>query len=450
MSWFIINDKSSYEKEIFDIENDVNLVFEDSNIEKEIVLCIGKVQSGKTNKMFKVFKKALSEFGYDIVIILAGTTTFLVEQTNKRLLEQKDDNFTYLIRDDVKFAKYKEGNKYVLSVFKNNTGLEAAYDFLYTIDKLSDKKILILDDESDFASVNIKQNDLSSTYSNILKLYNFIYNGKLLQVTATPFANIVSSNSTHLYPRRAICWSNPDSYTGLNEFDENKDITYTKINCDKYDPLSYKNIIDDVVKYFITTIINNYDFLSKKDELSCLFNVDLDTDTHKIVIEYINWALKKIPNNLQIIYEKYIDNNEVSYEKFYQLISNILKEIQVIELNSTVDQKKKKKYNFYVGGTLISRGNTFENLITEMIINNPKIGKVSVDTLLQRCRWFGYRNDIFSFMKIFMTVNIYESLIESKQYISILTNGQHSIDDLCRKIKILDSKSVFVKSTGKE
>ena len=452
MAWHIIGKTNIVIDDEYNLQKDIDYVFNSSH-EKEIVLCVGKVQSGKTNKMFKCMERAMFFDGYDITIILSGTTNYLFNQTKYRLIKECNKNnysFDLLIKDEVKYKKYVDGKKYVLVILKNNTGLDAADTFLYSIDDLSKKKILILDDESDFASVNIDKNELSATYKRIHRLYDFIYRGKLLQITATPFANIISTNSSELRPNRVICWSNPLEYTGLLEFNEYSNKVYEIVECDKDNLPSCKKVVEKTINYFISTIINNFDFFNNKDELSCLFNIDLSTETHNVIVEYVKIALRKIADNRNLFYKNYIDTNITyeTYEKKY--LYSIFENIEIIELNSKTDQNNKKKFNIFIGGTLVSRGNTFENLITELIVNNPKVGKISVDTLLQRCRWFGYRNEIMKYMKIFMSDSIYQSLIESINYVDLLTIGEHEPIELNRSIKILDGKSIYVRSTGKE
>lgn len=446
MSWSIIENDTvnNDDKKDYDIQYDIDLIF-NKNPNKEIVLCVGKVQSGKTNKMFKCIEEAFDNYNYDITIIFAGNTSYLYDQTLSRL--KNKNYYDYEIFSSKNKISLNNNKKLILVIMKNNTGLDETFNYLWSLD-LTNKKVLILDDESDYASININKNGLSATYKRILELYNRIHCGKMLQVTATPFANIVSPNSKDLLPNRIVCWNNSNEYTGLFEFDENKNHVYEKIECSKDDDKSYKKYIYQTVKYFLCTIVNNYEYLFNKEEVSCLFNVDLDIKIHKNICEIIEWSLKNIWKNYSEIYEDKINKN-ISFDLYRKILTDIYNDIAIIELNSTQEKIDKKKFNIYVGGTMLSRGNTFENLITEMIINAPSNTKVSVDTLLQRCRWFGYRNDILKMMKIFVSPTIYESLIESKKYLEILKTGEHTWSDLCRKINILDSQSQFVKSTGK-
>lgn len=447
--WILVDDNESFINDNYeDISSDISNVFNDKYSWKEIVLCIGKVQSGKTRKIFKCIEKAF-ELNYTAVILLSGVTNYLYDQTLKRLYKENFDDVKVLDKQDISKSSYNSKNKYILTTLKNIQCLDEIIEFVYKID-CSNAKILIVDDESDYASVNIMGNDYSRTYQKICALFSLIPNGKLLQVTATPFANIISNNSLELKADRIVCWSNSHEYTGLHEFSERKENIYEIIEGYKTDPHSYRGLITETVKHFVSTIINNYDRLSNlEDQITCLFNIDLDKETHIIVCNHVNVSLENIKNS-PLFYDRYIDKN-ISPDIYWKRLNSFFNNYEIIILNSdNKDIETKAKYIFYIGGTKISRGNTFENLISEIIINAPANGKLSVDTLLQRCRWFGYRKENMDLMKIFMTKNIYDALCESEKYINILTTGIHEIQDLYTRIKILDTASQFVLSTRKD
>ena len=49
-----------------------------------------------------------------------------------------------------------------------------------------------------------------------------------------------------------------------------------------------------------------------------------------------------------------------------------------------------KLMKIIIGGRFLSRGFTYENLLTECFYYVSK-NEIAADTVLQRCRWFGYR-----------------------------------------------------------
>ncbi len=434
------------------LESDVRAVF-NNEIDKEIVLCVGKVQSGKTNKIFHCIKHAFLNEGYDLAIIFGGTTYSLYSQTEERItdfLKANNINATYLDKERTKGREFVEGNKYIINVIKPS-GVKDAVNFIKTLYKLDHRKVLIIDDESDYASVNTSKKDETATFDAIANLYKSFLKGKLLQVTATPFANIVSKKSSKLYADRIVCWTTPDRYCGISKFNSLSKEIYEIVDVDKNNRISLLKSIEKTVTYFLKEIINNFELFNSKEEVNCLFNVDVDIDTHIDVSKKVLLTLKNIKETrFKSFYEDNIDTELIDIQTYKERFDSIIKQLKIIPLNSKTSEKNLSKYNFIVGGTLISRGNTFKNLICELIINSPVTSSISVDTLLQRCRWFGYRENIISHMKIFMNHDIYMALLESEDYVKCLTVGEHTTESLYNKIKNLDEKSQYVKSTGKE
>ncbi len=139
------NSSLCYERDDDLLEKDVNLIFNNDN-NKEIVLCVGSVQSGKTNKIFHCIKKAFLEEEYDIAIIFGGTTDSLYLQTDERIndfLTKNNINAIYLDKNRTKTREFVEGNKYILNVIKPN-GINDALAFIKTLYSLDDRRVLII------------------------------------------------------------------------------------------------------------------------------------------------------------------------------------------------------------------------------------------------------------------------------------------------------------------
>lgn len=438
----------------YDLENDINNVFSTFSNKKQISLVVGQVQSGKTNKIFRIIDDSFNKHNFDIIILLCGTTNLLYSQTidrfeNDLLPNLKNiKNLKYLKNENIKNSVCNDHSKYIITTLKQKDYLSEIYNFLYSIKYRQNKKILVIDDESDFGSTNNNNDSESKIYSLIKKIYKIIDYGYLLFVTATPFANIISRNSSDMFPNQIICWSTSNKYTGLKFFNEHKNEIYKIINSTKYDDESkLTEEIWDSLDYFLKTYIDNYDNLSKLEEISLLYNIDINCDKHNKVKEILEKRIRYIKNNTKSHCEKLFNND---LKNFYSLKKIIHDDIELIVLNkNTVSNFQKKKINIYIGGNLISRGNTFKNLIVEFFVNVSK-NKISIDTLLQRCRWFGYRLDVYKYMKIYINQTTMDALIEAQKYIDTLTEGIHNPENLFRKIEALDERSINVQSTGKE
>ncbi len=163
-------------------------------------MLLGKIQSGKTRAFIGTMGLAFDN-GYDIAIVLTKGTRALAEQTFQRL----NKDFSEMIENDIvqvfdimhladNLRPYELNQKIIFIVKKEVHNLDRLYNTLFQkYNCLSDKKILIIDDEADYASVGFiktKQEGLEikkiagliDTLRNKLKDFSF------LQVTATPYS----------------------------------------------------------------------------------------------------------------------------------------------------------------------------------------------------------------------------------------------------------------------
>ena len=204
-------------------------------------LVIGHVQSGKTANMTAVIAKAV-DAGYNFVVVLAGLTNKLRQQTQRRLMadvvERYDTVWQVLTSDDDwgDFRGLANGAFFVppppslqIAVVKKNVA--PLKRLIETVERTPQSarrrmKVLIIDDEADQASVNSASNELNMTRINELvrtllhSLHSFAYVG----YTATPFANVFISPRNRngelddLYPRDFItALKKPDGYFGTEQ-----------------------------------------------------------------------------------------------------------------------------------------------------------------------------------------------------------------------------------------
>lgn len=160
----------------------------------ETGLVVGYVQSGKTLSFETVIALARDN-GYGLVIVLAGTKNNLLDQSEERLkkdfgIDDGDENWYHLhnpttsqksqIESRVSAWQKKPTKKSVLiTVLKHGGHLEKLAKVLGSL-SLDKVPSLIIDDESDQASLNTKAarikarlaavTDVSTTYKSILML----------------------------------------------------------------------------------------------------------------------------------------------------------------------------------------------------------------------------------------------------------------------------------------
>jgi len=162
-------------------------------------ILLGKIQSGKTRAFIGIMALAFDN-DYDASIILTKGTKALVKQTVQRM--EKD--FSDFIQDDraevfdIMFmpdnlTKYERDKKLIIVVKKEVNNMRRILEKLANIyPDLRDKKILVIDDEADYASISFRKHaeavEMGRISSQIDELRNIVKEVDYLQVTATPYS----------------------------------------------------------------------------------------------------------------------------------------------------------------------------------------------------------------------------------------------------------------------
>lgn len=455
-----IDDLPSY------LNNDIPYMIEDIgsitnklNLKKNHVsrmLLVGQVQSGKTNAIIGTMCKAL-DTNYDMIIILGGVNGLLLEQTLNRVvlpLSTNDDLRILLMNKDEIKSKAKErvrkldlienpNIKKVLITMKEKSNLEYLIKLLNEINT-NNMNILVIDDEADNASLNNEIKGVASTiYEMINRMNSTIAQGTYIAVTATPFANLVTSKSSMIYPSN-ISYLRPGlKYTGLDFFNLHKKNVYKQINYTKTD-IDYNRLIGVGFSQFLVNsfMMNKLESVDGKHEFLININLDLKsfTDIKSAVLGNINKILASIHSDsylkrlehLNCIVEEWIEIGLWKTDYYDCLRHHIVdvitclsdgKAIEILYSENKGYISGEKKYSVIIGGGLISRGFTFNNLLVEVMLNAPK-EDISADTLLQRARWFGYRrlNNRYKYMRVLMSSNIISAYDDSLELNKLMIN----------------------------
>lgn len=439
-----------------------NILLNDANVVKEHVLCVGQVQSGKTKNIENIIINGINH-DFKLIIVFAGINKILFNQTDNRLTKNIDIEKTRFVNDFEKIRINLDiGNNVIVNVMKSCKELNDLYKIINDIN-LTKIKVLIIDDESDYASINVNDNTSSKIYELIHMLYNRIHCGKLASFTGTPFANILSSNSQELAPDRIVALKHYSDYCGLHYF--NKSNNYIALNCSKLDDkhIPYKDVF---IEWLIATSILLIQNQNNKSEF--LVNVEINNEEQAKIfntIKKIFFDFYKVIQNKDLIIKtiKHCNQNYINYDYDDDLIYQKIKEIFLyicnnydncfILLNTNSDGTKfisgNYKFCIIVGGYMVSRGFTFNYLTTELFLNVPQ-SYINVDTLLQRCRWFGNRKSRIDILKIFMNQQIISALKESENYIDIFKQGTttKNINYFSEKLIYLDKSNNIVRSTN--
>lgn len=193
--------KNNYdEKTMQCIENTVLKLSEnDTSVDRPGML-LGKIQSGKTRTFIGI--TALSfDNKYDMTIVLTKGTRALAQQTYERLKKEFEEFYR---EDEIQIfdimnlpdnlSEWELDQKIITVVKKETNNLKRLYQALFEkYPSLADKKILIIDDEADFASIGFSKTqkeiiEIKIIAGQIDEIRKKLIDSSFLQVTATPYS----------------------------------------------------------------------------------------------------------------------------------------------------------------------------------------------------------------------------------------------------------------------
>ena len=427
-----------------------------------ISIIAGEVQSGKTNATLNLINECFTSYDYKFVIFLCGINNGLKEQSINRINSFKkfDDLSLFTVVDDLnnfdeQIENYNSHQKIVFAILKEDDNLAKMYDILNQYRSIfNDKKILIIDDESDYASINTKEKNNKSRINDLItKIYNSYDLRNMILLTATPYANIMNSKSNEL-AKFIFTLKTNEQYTGIDFF--NNLVGFYDCN---YNSLRSICSFDDnendiaICYSFFWWIYNTYWFLKEhpKEKSTFVIYISSEKENHKKIKNTISGYVKNFILYKSIFMEwlkqkeLFLDDDQV--DEIKQMIKEqLVDSIYVLNTDNkqnNVEEINKKKISIVIGGTLLSRGITYENLLVELFLfcsENP-----TCDTLLQRCRWFGYRrkNERYKYMKLVTNNKIKILMNEAQKYNDILfanSGTELKMDEIYNKIYNLEKE----------
>lgn len=452
-------------------------------------LVFGFVQAGKTLNYTSVSNAAM-DAGYDLIVILAGATNILRSQTQERILTDligfsagkdvgvgKIDNnpqkrpisLTTIEQDfDKKIAAQNMGSATlntvtvpVLAVVKKNVNalkhLNKWLESQNPTGKIK-KSILLIDDESDYASVNTKEeDDPTAINKRIREMLNHFDVSSYCAITATPFANVLIDSENRnddvgsdLFPRSFI-WTldKPSTYMGVDEIVTNRfqDITLVEGNGrrEEISALSeailsykvYKNppkgkqsdefvtlpvFVNYAIEDFLYQVVKLRYLNSFEGDLSMMINLSRFTKHHQelatLTFDLIAACRRQIEHKaIAKCTQKVLkgclsrfnqdDQFDITEGEFDELLEEAIKSIDVIDVHSeskrTIGFTGKDSINhIVVGGLSLSRGFTVEGLIVSVFLRTTS----TYDALMQMGRWFGHKQKFQDYISLYTTTLI--------------------------------------------
>lgn len=476
------------------IDDDTNVAM--NNIENPAIqqfdrrgMVVGHVQSGKTGNYAGLICKA-TDVGYKFIVVIAGGINNLRNQTQERLNEAfvgKDGGLQVGVgRGDAQndklpislTTKEKDFNKQdadrnaqstnfdtnttpvILVIKKNVHSLKNVIDWLNKQypNKVTGYAMLMIDDESDYASIDTSKRENEPTAINkglreILAKFN---KSAYVAYTATPYANIfIDHESEHeqyeddLFPRDFIYALNaPTNYFGAREIFLDSDRKFLVPVDDYQDDIPVKHKKDfelpampkslyEAMRVFLLNIAFRH-LRGQVGHNSMLIHATRFTAVHQKIASHItqyideikkdiasygklsnanqqSYLIQNLENTLNLRYE----NLDFNWNEILQSLCNVVGSVVIREVHqqTTVPLEYRKDVvtnAIVIGGTSLSRGYTLEGLSVSYFLRNT----VFYDTLMQMGRWFGYRESYQDLCKIYMpetTIDNFGHIIEATE-----------------------------------
>lgn len=368
----------------------------------------------------------------------------------------------------------------IFTVKKNTSILKNLYEWIKTKHMLDvedgkklDLPLLFIDDEADFASVNTKahKDDITATNKYIRQIIGLFNRSTYVAYTATPFANIFINPETtdemygdDLFPSDfMIRVPVPDNYLGQNFYFENQD--YEEINPvviidDNEDMIPVKHntmtsvgplsaSMKDSIRAFIISCSLRDSRGHENEHKTMMINITHLNALQGQLTPMIEDYLKALKNSIDNIINDSIDNVlanstissfhetfrskfnvDESFEDVLKTIRKAIHKIKVYGINTQSQQVL--DYSIYpdglsaivIGGHKLSRGLTLEGLSVSYFARNSK----AYDTLMQMCRWFGYRPNYGDLCKVYLP-------IESNEWYTFIAEA---INELYEELEIMN------------
>jgi hypothetical protein len=431
----------------------------------EAGLVVGYVQSGKTLSFTSITALARDN-GYGIVIVLAGVTNLLKDQSVGRLVDdlmlesfttewrnftnpgakqinQSSAEFTDIESRLASWKKfvYEDGKRkptLMFTVLKHTGRLNNLANLLEMLN-LDDVPTLIIDDESDQASPNNKSarnlklgtSDTSSVYAAIDNVRSKLSRHTYLQYTATPQANLLAAKTDALSPAFGrVLTAGPDYVGGYDFFGpddsklillEDDDVIDPK-HLPEEPPASLAKALRNYWTACAIALAEKHLNEGKPATRSMMIQVSQLVMPQAVFREWTQdlrkFWMKTLDSPASASHQELLSEFQLefveltsTYEtelKFSDVLEHLydaLEETRIVEVNST-DEAVKKVIWWESQFWILVGGMKLDRGFTVRGITTtymPRTVSDSAATLQQRARFFGYHRKYFGLCRLFIS-----------------------------------------------
>lgn len=412
------------------------------------VLLHGYVQSGKTHTYLSTMKE-LIEQGYSKFIVITKNSINLAKQTEERVIDFFDEDENKMQIINVKseyegFAKYEFQKINVFILKKHTRDFEKLQDIIEKHPSIRNDLGLIIDDESDEASVNHKtrvEKDILRAEKILYKaicqcvtdLRDILPRANFLIVTATPFVHYLSDNVL-FRPHSVVLLKPHNQYFGGKQLffsNDSKNVAIREnfVSEDEFSKISefsvqqndlyreFPKIAEALMAFYIGGIIRHIQLNEKYlKHFSMLIHIDTHRAEHNkqealitnLIASFLEGIKKDDLELMSLINAVYANlKASQSVELQFPSLIDVMKRLpEALEEQSKIKIlnsdnkigielykgaiKNSVPFSIFIGALAVERGITFKNLISFVFGRARKT--IAADSSLQQLRIFGARD----------------------------------------------------------
>lgn len=456
-------------------------------------LVVGYVQSGKTMS-FETAAALARDNGFQMVIIVAGTSNPLLDQSTGRIRRdlrlddpdrarswihfqnpERDDSTVQTLRDA--FDDWRDDDTpdeykmtVLVTVLKHHRRLGNLTELLRAVG-MQGIPVLIIDDEADQASLNteVAQGEESTTYRRLMALRDSLPLHSYLQYTATPQAPLLVSIVDSLSPNFVEVLTPGDSYVGGHDFFvTNPGLVRTIPTADvptNANPLPEPpDSLLEALRIFMVGVAVGLMQDGNRGNRSMLVHPSHLTAQHQ---EYYNWVRDIFEEWKRILglpdpdpdKQELVEELRGAYEDLLQTVGNNLppfselaptfrfafRRTRLLEVNARGGRTPEVDWGsaygwILVGGQAMDRGFTVEGLTVTYMPRGIGVG--NADTVQQRARFFGYKRSYLGFCRVYLEQGTHRAF---ERYVEHEEDMRRQLEDIRdRRLSLNDWKRAFV------
>ncbi len=405
-------------------------------------LLYGRIQSGKTVAMIGLVAAAIDN-GFRVIVVLTSDNLTLVSQTTERFTALDGPLAVDALKKDwaedhKHIAKHLAKSGVVFVCSKNSKRLD---DLIALLNQVGAPNYpsLVLDDEADQATLdtNLAKNsraaekgdelaDPTAIHERVVKqLSTSLRHHVFVQVTATPYALLLQSVGSKLRPRFTRLLEPGEGYTGGEYFFEAEHLEGPK------PPLEYvaddeSSVIEQgatdapeglrqAIAFFLVAAAAQAidDPERAKSGQNFLCHTSQLRTQHATLEALVRDYIDRVGDHVDAGAGEGVDRlqraradllrthpSAAPIEAIIAHIGRALVSRRIVVFNAGADAKLGKGLNLIIGGNILGRGVTIENLLVTYYLREPKLGQM--DTMLQHARMYGYRSKLMHLTRVFL------------------------------------------------